>query len=79
MSNSIGSGVSLSSSSGLNQATTQAGERLASFTENMDSSSTADLMKMTMMQNKWSIAVQAETSYMKTIADTLKGIIQKLG
>jgi type III secretion protein F len=79
MSNSIGGGISMRDSSALSGVTQNTGEALSSFTATMDTSSTKDLMRMTQLQNQWSIAVQAESSFMKTISDTLKGIIQKLG
>ena len=42
-------------------------------------SNPADMMKMMQASNKWSVAMSLESSLVKLVADTIKGVIQKIG
>jgi type III secretion apparatus needle protein len=46
---------------------------------NFDSTNPADMMKMMQASNKWSVAMNLESSVVKLISDTIKGVIQKIG
>jgi type III secretion apparatus needle protein len=46
---------------------------------NLDSTNPTDMMKIMQASNKWSVAMNLESSLVKLIADTIKGVIQKIG
>lgn len=52
---------------------------MQSFMKNYDETSTRDMIKLQQMSSQWSMAVNLQSTTMKLVADTLKGIVQKVG
>jgi len=75
------SGVNFSSIGGqLAKNTDAAGTSLTNrMTNNLDSSNPTHMMDVMRQMNNWSLAVNLESSVVKMIADTLKGVVQKIG
>ena len=73
--------VSMSSiGSALSSNTNAAGDALTKrMTSNFDSTNPTHMMDAMRMMNNWSLAVNLESSTVKMIADTLKGVVQKIG
>lgn len=53
--------------------------QLASFTQTMDPTNTADMVKLQAMTNQWSLAVNLQSTMIKTVGDALKGVVGKIG
>jgi len=51
--------------------------QLAQFTQTMDPNSTMDLVKMQHMVQQWTMLTQLNSTLIKELGDTLKGVIQK--
>lgn len=75
------SGVSMGSiGSVLSSNTNAAGDALTKrMNTNFDSTNPTHMMDAMRMMNNWSLAVNLESSTVKMIADTLKGVVQKIG
>lgn len=75
------SGVSFTSvGSALSGNTNSAADALTKrMNTNFDSTNPAHMMDAMRMMNNWSLAVNLESSTVKMIADTLKGVVQKIG
>jgi|HubBroStandDraft_5_1064220.scaffolds.fasta_scaffold1056587_2 type III secretion apparatus needle protein len=75
------SGVNFSSIGGqLAKNTDSAGSSLTNrMNNNFDSSNPTHMMDVMRQMNNWSLAVNLESSVVKMIADTLKGVVQKIG
>ncbi|MEJ0017911.1 MAG: type III secretion system needle filament subunit SctF [Acetobacteraceae bacterium] len=75
------SGVSFNSvGNALSNNTNAAGSALTDrMNNNFDSSNPTHMMDAMRMMNNWSLAVNLESSTVKMIADTLKGVVQKIG
>ena len=52
---------------------------VTSLESSMDPNSAADLIKMQMAMQKWSVVIGLESGLVKTIGDALKGLVQKIG
>jgi len=63
----------------LGQGTQAAESNMRNFAGTMDTSSTADMIRMQTMTQQWSVAVNLESNLVKTIGDALKSIVQKVG
>ena len=75
------SGVSFNSvGSQLSKNTNAAGDALTNrMNNNFDSTNPTHMMDVMRMSNNWSLAVNLESSVVKMVADTLKGVVQKIG
>ena len=73
--------VSFNSLGGTVGANTQNAARALEqrMNNNFDSSNPDDMMAFMRLSNQWSLAVNLESSVVKMVADTLKGVIQKIG
>jgi len=63
----------------MGQATKAAESSIRDFARTMDTSSSADMIRMQTMTQQWSVAVNLESNLIKTIGDALKSIVQKVG
>ncbi|MBL6080020.1 hypothetical protein JMJ56_18525 [Belnapia sp. T18] len=61
------------------RATDNYQNQLNSFTKTMDSTNSADMVKLQAMTNQWSLAINLQSTMIKTIGDALKGVVQKIG
>lgn len=75
------SGVSFNSvGSQLAKNTDSAASALTNrMNNNFDSTNPTHMMDVMRQMNNWSLAVNLESSTVKMIADTLKGVVQKIG
>jgi type III secretion protein F len=73
--------VSFNSLGGTVGANTQNASRALEqrMNNNFDSSNPDHMMDFMRLSNQWSMAVNLESSVVKMVADTLKGVIQKIG
>jgi type III secretion apparatus needle protein len=69
---SVGSALSTNTNTAADQLTKR-------MNNNFDSTNPAHMMDAMRMMNNWSLAVNLESSTVKMIADTLKGVVQKIG
>jgi len=52
---------------------------LSNFAQTMDTGNSKDMVKMQQLTQEWSMGVSLQSTTMKLISDTLKGILQKIG
>lgn len=63
----------------MGQATNALEANLRSFSQSMDPSSTADLINLQHLTQQWTMAVNLQSTTIKMVGDTLKGVVQKVG
>ena len=63
----------------MGQATSTVESELASFSQTMDPGNASDMIKMQGLTQQWSLAISLQSTTMKLISDTLKGVVQKVG
>jgi type III secretion protein F len=51
---------------------------LRSFSQTMDPNSTADLIRLQNLTQQWTMAVDLQSTTIKLVGDTLKGVVQKI-
>ena len=54
-------------------------QQLTSFTQTMDPGNASDMIKMQTLTQQWTLAINLQSTMMKAISDTLKGVVQKIG
>jgi type III secretion protein F len=57
----------------------KADSEMQTFSQTMDPTSTADMLKMQQKMQEWNMVVSLQSTIIKDIGDALKGIIQKSG
>lgn len=62
----------------LGQSTEKLESDLSSHVETMDSSNTADMIKMQHMLQKWTMATQLQSNTLKSMGDCMKSTIQNM-
>ena len=62
----------------LGQTTEKIEGDIKSHTETMDSSNTADMLKLQQMMQKWTVATQVQSNTMKTIGEGIKSTVQNI-
>ena len=63
----------------MGQATGAVENQLSSFSKSMDPGNASDMIKMQQLTQQWSLAINLQSTTMKLISDTLKGVVQKIG
>ena len=63
----------------MGQSTSTSEANLQSFSQTMDQTSAADMLKLQNMTQQWSMAVNLQSTTIKMVGDALKGIVQKTG
>jgi type III secretion protein F len=66
-------------SSTMGQSTSAVENQLSSFSQSMDPGNASDMIKMQQLTQQWSLAINLQSTTMKLISDTLKGVVQKIG
>ena len=63
----------------MGRSTSSLEKNLQGFTQSMDPSSTADLIRLQNLTQQWTMAVSLQSTTIKMVGDMLKGVVQKVG
>ena len=63
----------------MGQSTSAVESALTSFSKTMDPGNASDMIKMQQLTQQWTLALNLQSTTMKLISDTLKGVVQKIG